>query len=226
MDKDTMIIALKEKMGENIIVLYHGSDTIVNPPIYGKGELANDYGRGFYMTEYPELAAEWACRSRKSSGIVNKYILNLDGLNILDMDKEPLEHWISVLVQNRDNDLGTAARERSDRFVLRYPFSVAVYDVVKGWRADDSYYAFVRAFFNLGLSFENLRTAMRFGEYGTQYCLLSEKSFNKIEYVTHSKIDTATYYEKRRSRDVKAKNLYMDMKDKDKGTLLIDLIGR
>ena len=124
-------------------ILYHGSEFIINPPIFGKGETANDYGQGFYMTEFPELAAEWACHGKNKIGIVNKYELNLKELHLLDMDKEPIENWISILVQNRDNEISSGAREFMDQFIKKYPFSVADYDVVKGWRADDSYYAFV-----------------------------------------------------------------------------------
>ena len=43
------------------MILYHGSDSIVKSPEYGKGKFYNDYGRGFYCTENKELAKEWAC---------------------------------------------------------------------------------------------------------------------------------------------------------------------
>ena len=45
----------------NKLILYHGSSEIVQAPVFGKGKSYNDYGRGFYCTEYIELAKEWAC---------------------------------------------------------------------------------------------------------------------------------------------------------------------
>ena len=115
---DEEIIALHDKViNKTQIILYHGSESIVNPPVFGKGESANDYGLGFYMTEFPELAAEWACHGKNKIGMVNKYELNLNGLRVLDMDKEPIEHWISVLVQNRDNKMSLGAREFMDLFI-------------------------------------------------------------------------------------------------------------
>ena len=41
-----------------ILKLYHGSEFIVEKPEFGKGARHNDYGRGFYCTENPELARE------------------------------------------------------------------------------------------------------------------------------------------------------------------------
>lgn len=42
------------------IVIYHGSQQIVEIPQYGIGKNYNDYGQGFYCTERIELAKEWA----------------------------------------------------------------------------------------------------------------------------------------------------------------------
>ena len=65
MDGDTM----------NEIIIYHGSENIIEKPEYGKGKSYNDYGRGFYCTEYIDLAKEWAC-DEKHGGYANKYSLN------------------------------------------------------------------------------------------------------------------------------------------------------
>ena len=40
------------------ITLYHGSEKIVERPMFGEGKIHNDYGRGFYCTEHLELAKE------------------------------------------------------------------------------------------------------------------------------------------------------------------------
>lgn len=209
-----------------MLVLYHGSDKVVTTPQYGKGERTNDYGQGFYLTEHPELAAEWACPREGVDGVINRYELSLDSMNVLDLDQQPFEHWISILVQHRNNDMGTAARERMGRFVAMYPYSVAEYDIVKGWRADDSYYAFIRAFFNAALSLENLSKAMYLGDYGTQYCLLSRRSFESIRYTSHEEVSADEYFAKREERDRQAKSLFLEMPNKASGTLIIDIVGR
>lgn len=40
--------------------LYHGSPEENFIPKFGLGNDRHDYGRGFYLTEFPELAKEWA----------------------------------------------------------------------------------------------------------------------------------------------------------------------
>jgi hypothetical protein len=42
------------------IIIYHGSEKILEKPICGKGASTNDYRRGFYCTQELELAKEWA----------------------------------------------------------------------------------------------------------------------------------------------------------------------
>ena len=101
------------------------------------------------------------------------------------------------------------------------------YDVVKGWRADDAYFGFVRDFFNTALSLENLKVAMRLGDLGTQYCLISPKAFDMIEFVPPAKtIDAALYNPLRKARDDSARNAYRNLPDKGRGTLILDIVGR
>ena len=46
---------------KNDLIIYHGSQQIVEIPEFGIGKNYNDYGQGFYCTESIELAKEWAC---------------------------------------------------------------------------------------------------------------------------------------------------------------------
>ena len=43
------------------LLLYHGSQNIIQKPQFGTGNIRNDYGLAFYCTENRELAREWAC---------------------------------------------------------------------------------------------------------------------------------------------------------------------
>ena len=54
------------------LILYHGSPKVIEQPRFGFGNPKNDYGLGFYCTESPELAKEWAC-SVETDGYANKY---------------------------------------------------------------------------------------------------------------------------------------------------------
>ena len=76
-----------------MITLYHGSDHIVEKPVFGEGKSYNDYGRGFYCTEHVELAYyQWlSCRSfaymqRKGLG-VNEVVAMYHPLHEADLSK-------------------------------------------------------------------------------------------------------------------------------------------
>ena len=69
---------------KNAIELFHGSQCIIDDPMYGKGSPFNDYGLGFYCAEEIELAKEWACTEDKN-GFANRYEIETDGLKILNL---------------------------------------------------------------------------------------------------------------------------------------------
>ena len=77
-------------MGEQLRI-YHGSEKIIEEPEFGAGKKYNDYGLGFYCTESGELAKEWACRTQRD-GYANEYLIDLEGLNIVDLNDE--KHYL------------------------------------------------------------------------------------------------------------------------------------
>ena len=54
------------------MIVYHGSDHIIETPVYHGSKRTNDYGYGFYTTESKELAKEWACGDGRD-GFANSY---------------------------------------------------------------------------------------------------------------------------------------------------------
>ena len=76
-------------MGDSSMVkkLYHGSEHIIEKPVYGYGKTYNDYGLGFYCTDSMEMAMEWGV-GKDRDGYANCYELDCDGLSILDLNSE------------------------------------------------------------------------------------------------------------------------------------------
>ena len=62
------------------MILYHGSEKIIDAPEFGKGNSHNDYGRGFYCTENEELAKEWNGKLPAARISVRDGYCNLSGL--------------------------------------------------------------------------------------------------------------------------------------------------
>lgn len=85
------------------LLLFHGTPNKTVVPTFGLGNDKHDYGRGFYLTESPELAKEWAvCRPNDNNGWLHKYKLDTDGLKILDFQEKNVLCWLAELMKHRD----------------------------------------------------------------------------------------------------------------------------
>lgn len=196
------------------IVLYHGSTKVIEKPSFGEGNPKNDYGLGFYCTENQELAMEWASTER-NNGFANCYELDLDGLSVLNLNIKPYHilNWLAILLKNRTfvltQGLPTDARNYLlDNFLPEYEN----YDVITGYRADDSYFSFANAFLNNTISLEQLRQAMHLGKLGEQIVLKSENAFKSLNYIDNTSVDSNLYYPKRLARDSKAREDFKNLK--------------
>ena len=209
-------------------ILYHGSLEIISTPMYGQGKVYNDYGQGFYCTESLELAKEWSCAERED-GYVNQYEMDETGLLILNLMEKHYSvlHWLAILMKYRKIRLSSAVMKRGREWLLEHFLpDVDGYDVVIGYRADDSYFSFARAFVNNEISLEQLSYAMRLGKLGEQYVLKSQKAFQAIHFLSYEGVDSVEYYVKRRARDEKARNAYRKKVEEDDidGIYMRDLI--
>ena len=206
----------------NEITVYHGSPKMIEKPVFGAGNPQNDYGLGFYCTESAELAKEWAC-SAETDGFANQYTLNMEDLSVLSLTggEYHILNWLFVLLENRKfrigGDIAKLAKSYiSENFAVNYK----QYDIMKGYRADDSYFAFASAFLNNTISLAQLEKAMVLGKLGEQIVLLSEKAFRSIEFVGAISAPKEIYFPKKLARDTAAREDFQ--KEKERGSLLTE----
>ena len=189
------------------MILYHGSVSIIEQPTFGKGKRHNDYGPGFYCTQSLDLAKEWAVEEKRD-GYANKYALDLQELTILDLSQKGFTtlHWIALLLQNRVFTLKNDITKAGKKYLIEH-FSLPVkeYDVIKGYRADDSYFAYAESFLSNIISVQRLSEALRLGNLGEQVVLISQKSFDQLKFLGYEIADAATYYPLRRARNEQAR---------------------
>lgn len=193
------------------LTLYHGSPEIIEKPLFGKGKTYNDYGKGFYCTESEELAKEWAC-TEGVDGYANQYEIETSELNVLNLSSEEytILHWLALLMTYRKIKLTTPVMRRGTEWLKEhFLVNIAEYDVIIGYRADDSYFSFARTFVNNEISLKQLSYAMRLGKLGEQYVLKTEKAFEAIQYVGHQAADNTIYYARRKARDDEARAAFM-----------------
>ncbi len=193
------------------MIIYHDSSEIIEVPKYGLGSDKNDYGRGFYCTEQSELAKEWACPTVKD-GFSNKYDLNLTGLRVLYLNSEEytILNWIAILLNNRIfPKRSPISRQASTYLLAEFLPDISGYDVIIGYRADDSYFSYAKDFLNNTISVNQLAQAMKLGELGEQVVLISEKAFSRIHFLGYEISDGSIYNARRMEREDRARKAYL-----------------
>lgn len=212
--------------------LYHGSDHIVKEPLYGTGNRANDFGRGFYCTEDIQLAGEWACQ-RGSNGYINTYDFDANGLAVLNLLNKPYDAlaWIALLLKHRMVDVGAGVPRSTYTYIVNnFSPDIEPYDIIIGYRADDSYFSYARAFINNTLPLNELYKAMHLGKLGTQIVLKTPKAFEHISFAEYKGAPAEIYYPQFIKRDETAKNGYKallaDWQLKESDLLALDIIRK
>ncbi len=192
------------------MILYHGSDKIIKSPAFGVGNPKNDYGLGFYCTEHLDLAKEWAC-SEGRDGFANMYTLNLEDLKVLDLQSDDYHilNWLAILLQNRTFVLKNGLPAEAHNYILEnFLPSYRDYDVIRGYRADDSYFAFTQDFINNTISLRQLRKAMYLGKLGEQIVIKSKRAFSYLKFEKPIVAANEVYYPNKVARDRSARNAF------------------
>ena len=196
-----------------IITLYHGSTEKIEHPALGKGKRNNDYGQGFYCTAHRDLACEWASKLLGLEGYVNQYEIDTAGLKVLDLSKYGILHWMTILLKNRTFTLTTPISIQGKTYLMEhFDIDISSYDIIKGYRADDSYFSFAEDFLNNAISVSHLSRAMRLGKLGIQYVLVSKKAFDALRFVQADPVENSVYYPLHMVRDTKARKAYRSSK--------------
>ena len=201
------------------MLIYHGSDHIIENPVYNGSKKTNDYGYGFYTTESIELAKEWAC-GNNTDGIANIYEFDMTGLKILRLNDSGFNilNWLAVLTRFRSYwQNGSISEEAKDYLQRNFFIDPDPYDVIIGYRADDSYFSFAQDFVAGTISLSKLSDAMRLGKLGEQIVLKSKFAFDHITFIGSEPASAKTYYERKVVRDREARREYRKTKGADDG---------
>lgn len=200
------------------LILFHGTPDKIVVPTYGKGEVKHDYGQGFYLTESIDLAKEWAvCRPNEKNGWVHKYQLDIDGLKILDFQDKGVLTWLAELMKHRDAADSKRYRMLANKFIEKYGIETDEYDVIKGWRADASYFYIAKEFVRDNIDMDILEELLSLGGLGIQYCIKSELAYSKLHEVEDELLTVQydEFNEKYNKRDAAARKKMRELVDSD-----------
>lgn len=213
---------------DKLITIYHGSERIVETPTFGLGKKNNDFGLGFYCTESDALAREWAVSSLRN-GFSNRYLLDTEYMKVLNLNSPDytILNWIAVLVEHRLFSIKTPVARRAKRYLIdNFAVNVNAFDLITGYRADDSYFDYAESFLNNGISVEQLARAMRLGKLGEQIVIKSQFAFSRLQFQGFDVAEREQYYVLRKSRDDEANQMYLDMLEEESDGLYIQEIMR
>ena len=118
------------------------------------------------------------------------------------------------------------ARRAKQYLINNFGINVNAYDLITGYRADDSYFDYAESFLNNGISVEQLARAMQLGKLGEQIVLKSKFAFSRIQFEGFDVAEKEEFYILRKARDDEANELYLEMLEEESDGLYIQDIIR
>ena len=200
------------------LILFHGSPNKIVTPTFGLGNEKHDYGMGFYLTETIELAKEWAvCRPNETNGWVHRFELDTAGLRILDFQQMGVLSWLAELMKHRDASDTKRYRILAQKFIDKYGVDAAGYDVIRGWRANASYFYIAKEFVKDNIDIDILEELLSLGGLGIQYCIKSEQAYARLHELSDCliSVDYAEFNQKYNARDIHAREKMRRLIDSD-----------
>lgn len=101
-------------------------------------------------------------------------------MNLTELDSI---HWIAELVYNRKLNIQDKEVVQDNIKILleKYKLDTSEHDVIIGYRANDSYFAYAEAFVSGTIYKDTLEKALRTGELGIQIFIKSAKAFQNLK---------------------------------------------
>ena len=151
------------------MILYHGSNVVVEHPIVSKGKPSVDFGQAFYVTSDYEQAKRWANQVKRRRGTGTAYISEyeiddaaFEKLKVLRF-AEPNVEWLRFVAANR-----------------RRSYSGEQYDVVVGPVADDGVVYQLNLYSQHLITLERLVKELTYRRLNRQYFFGTERAINKL----------------------------------------------
>lgn len=135
----------------------------------------------------------------------------------MDFEELGVLPWMAELMKHRDADSSKRYRVLSKKFIEKYGVDTSGFDVIKGWRANASYFYITKAFVRDEIDIDILGELFHLGDLGIQYCLKSEKAFLCIKEKKENlqSVDYTEFNARYIERDTLARNKMKALIDSD-----------
>ena len=103
------------------------------------------------------------------------------------------------------------------KFIEKYGVDTTGYDVIKGWRANASYFYIAKEFVRDNIDIDILEELLALGDLGIQYCVKSEIAYAHLTEISEGlfPVDYAEYNVKYNNRDSRARQNMRDLVNSD-----------
>ena len=158
------------------------------------------------------MAKEWGA-TFNGNGYANHYEIDCEGLDILDLNapEYTILTWLAVLLENREFDAPSSLAAEAKQYIAEnFMPKYKSYDIIEGYRADDSYFSFAQDFINGTISYRQLNNAMYLGKLGRQFVIKSKTAFDRIEFKGYEIAESEIWYSRKIQRDRTARREYFD----------------
>lgn len=108
-------------------------------------------------------------------------------------------------------------RMLAQKFIEKYGVETAEYDVIKGWRANASYFYIAKSFVRDEIDVEILEELLSLGGLGIQYCIKSELAYTHL-YELEGELISVEFNDfniKYNQRDISARKKMKELIDSD-----------
>ena len=189
------------------MIVYHGSDHIIETPVYHGSkrtvlsETEYDYEEGGEFNFVENMPDEH---------YYGGYYFAAPTADGWDADEAGTDSGRMFVPQAGKTYYVKALPK--DYLQANFLVDLSQFDIVIGYRADDSYFSFAQDFVSGVISLNKLSEAMRLGKLGEQIVLKSRESFSHIRFLGAEPAIAETYYEKKSMRDREARRAYRQTK--------------
>lgn len=153
------------------MILFHGSDKIVEKPMANYGRNKVDFGQGFYLTSLREQAAKWAKIIAFKNGVGKAYVseYNLDDSRLSSLGSRYKKfiaydiEWLDYVIDCRNG--GNLQNQ---------------YDVIEGGVANDNVIDTVENYENGIITAEQALGQLQYKKMNHQICIRSQDVLDKL----------------------------------------------
>ena len=136
---------------------------------------------------------------------------------MLDFQEKDVLSWLAELMKHRDAADSKRYRMLAAKFIDKYGIATDAYDVIKGWRANASYFYIAKEFVRDNIDIDILEELLSLGGLGIQYCIKTEKAYANLREIESDllQVEYNEFNNKYNQRDIEARKKMRNLVDSD-----------